>query len=490
MSAVDVEQLVLVDQQCVTFKWLAYEKQTSMEAAKALLAEFVAKHTDSSKVDATYLITGHIKGSTDSHSVCVVSASKLNQVRSSMDRITSEHVYSVQPAAVPDTSTALWNKTNEKLIEMIEGNDEDSSSLLENKLSSISLSQKSVVGQKRVLPPAPPKNVPVMSSNASNRQAKVEDAYKHVQGTGGKKKTSAMSFFQKHSKPKAKKEPNEPKVEATNRTPPATSESTSMPEPKIKSEKALTEAASSKHETAAQPVAMEQHSDSEDEMEFDEPSPVQSKPSQQSPATTKRKVKDEPHTSETGTKEPLPAKKAKVLDSDDESEEDEDEATKAEIARVEAERKELEAELEAEKARKKEERRLAAKAEREEELREKKRQAKERGMQALGIAKTSQTPQTPAGQKKTRMVKRQKKVTQETEDEDGFLVVKEVIVEEEVEEEIPESELTASHADKKKSSPLASQSSAKSKTSAAKSQSQSQSQPSKQGKLSMFFKKK
>jgi hypothetical protein len=152
------------------------------------------------------------------------------------------------------------------------------------------------------------------------------------------------------------------------------------------------------------------------------------------------------------TKAPASATKVQkvtVLDDSEEAEldagqgrkaarsEDEAERRKAretrEAALRDSQRAELDAELAAAKEAKQQEKKEARRAEEEELRRAEEHEKKDAALAIFGLKR----PPAPAQPGQTRMVKRRRKVTEQVMDEDGFLIVRESYVEEEVEELVP-----------------------------------------------------
>ncbi|KAL1920265.1 uncharacterized protein VTP21DRAFT_1411 [Calcarisporiella thermophila] len=95
------ELSVLVEQEkkTVTYRWLSRHFDIDVRAAKELLSEY----KQNNKVHALYCVCGWLKGA-NSHSVYVVAEEELEDVRKEFKEITGEHVYSVEPTRLSDTT--------------------------------------------------------------------------------------------------------------------------------------------------------------------------------------------------------------------------------------------------------------------------------------------------------------------------------------------------------------------------------------------------
>jgi DNA polymerase delta subunit 3 len=93
-----VEQLVLQERKIVTYGWLSRYLNIHANKAKQLLYEFISEHKSSKEnnVHAIYCICG-LTTDNKQHTVTLVTQEKLEVARKGFTRLTSLHVYSVQP---------------------------------------------------------------------------------------------------------------------------------------------------------------------------------------------------------------------------------------------------------------------------------------------------------------------------------------------------------------------------------------------------------
>ncbi|CAB4411008.1 unnamed protein product [Rhizophagus irregularis] len=93
-----VEQLVLQERKIVTYGWLSKYLNIHANKAKQLLYEFISEYKPSKEnnVHAIYCICG-LTADNKQHTVTLVTQEKLEAARKGFTRLTSLHVYSVQP---------------------------------------------------------------------------------------------------------------------------------------------------------------------------------------------------------------------------------------------------------------------------------------------------------------------------------------------------------------------------------------------------------
>lgn len=90
----------------------------SANTGKEMLAEF--KRTRKSKVHACYAICGYLKqANNESNSeqefvISIVKEENFATRKADFDRITSLHIYSVEPNTVTDVSSTVWLAENSK----------------------------------------------------------------------------------------------------------------------------------------------------------------------------------------------------------------------------------------------------------------------------------------------------------------------------------------------------------------------------------------
>lgn len=82
--------------QVISYKWLARKFGLPCNLAKQTLFSFLEQHRG--KVKATYLLAGWTNTEPRQHTVQLVDSEHLSTKRSSLDPVTSMHVYSLQPA--------------------------------------------------------------------------------------------------------------------------------------------------------------------------------------------------------------------------------------------------------------------------------------------------------------------------------------------------------------------------------------------------------
>ena len=85
-----------VPTQVISYKWLARKFGLPCNLAKQTLFSFLEQHRG--KVKATYLLAGWTNTEPRQHTVQLVDSEHLSTKRSSLDPVTSMHVYSLQPA--------------------------------------------------------------------------------------------------------------------------------------------------------------------------------------------------------------------------------------------------------------------------------------------------------------------------------------------------------------------------------------------------------
>jgi len=519
----ELERLVLVDDQCVTYKWLAYEFRVSMAFAKQVLAEFVKKTKSRDKVRVTYLVAGSGKGSTRQHHVKVVVEESLKDELAKLDEVTSKHVYSVQPKVEgSDLGATMWNTTNGKVVKLFEENKED---VLSNRLGEVEFKEVGKIGKKRIglLPETGNTNADVKQSS---KQLESSRAFKSMSGKT-KRKISAADFFQKKPSKKEnkkkkeegkekvdegveKKEAIEPENDGKGKVSRYLSSNKSVSQDDANKDAAITgkeenedESNENKRTEEDNRVRKEDEEEDEDEAENEQSDEGEGEPGSAPPETRsakrgKRKKASESSddedeeeeefelddvvvparakqkTEEEKTKE-TPAKRKKrrknIIESDSDSDEEAQENLGDDLSQGTLERKREE---DAERERKKQARREAAKKTRLERKKAEEEESKIRGMERLGIQKKEKRPRGESkSRKRTRIVKRPRTIKEEVEDEEGYLVIRERVIEEEVEEEIPdEGEVDTKNPLKPEKQSLVGD------------------RTKKQGTMSMFFKKK
>ncbi|KAL3143752.1 hypothetical protein ABBQ32_003584 [Trebouxia sp. C0010 RCD-2024] len=98
--------LLSEDLKVISYKWLARKFGLPCNLAKQTLFSFLEQHRG--QVKATYLLAGWTNTEPRQHTVQLVDSEHLSTKRSSLDPVTSMHVYSLQPAQPKDASE-LWN---------------------------------------------------------------------------------------------------------------------------------------------------------------------------------------------------------------------------------------------------------------------------------------------------------------------------------------------------------------------------------------------
>ncbi|XP_040989136.1 uncharacterized protein LOC121236759 [Juglans microcarpa x Juglans regia] len=102
----EIESLVSVQLQVVSYKWLSRNYLVSSNSAKRLLQEFVEKHK--SGLEVVYTLSGWLKKDSSNYHIRLVSGPKLAEAKQDFDGNCSIQVYSVQ-ACIPKDPAALWN---------------------------------------------------------------------------------------------------------------------------------------------------------------------------------------------------------------------------------------------------------------------------------------------------------------------------------------------------------------------------------------------
>ncbi|CAH9115593.1 unnamed protein product [Cuscuta europaea] len=102
----EIQSLVSVKLQVVSYKWLSQNYLVSSDAAKRLLEEFVEKHRND--VEVVYSLSGWLKNNPSAYHVQLVSSSKIAEAKQEFNETCSVQVYSVQ-ACIPKDAATLWN---------------------------------------------------------------------------------------------------------------------------------------------------------------------------------------------------------------------------------------------------------------------------------------------------------------------------------------------------------------------------------------------
>ncbi|GBG33618.1 DNA polymerase delta subunit 3 [Hondaea fermentalgiana] len=527
----EIERLVLVDDQCVTYKWLAYERGMAMKDAQEALRQFAAQRSDETKKRSvvTYLVTGRSKSSKVAHNVKIVREDKLEAVKAKMDVVLATHIYAVQPAVDTDTSTALANTTHAKVCDLLNSDDSVSKDLIENRLGAVSFSGRGGIGSRRVV--AEPRRNKVFTRPAGEGPSFVAPAFKRMNSKGTKKISSKDFFKQKKpaasTGPATKEKEKEKKMDATENsdTPSASSlrasdelsEKSSLSpfsnknnttannnnnnnkkkvnsdpasESTKKTARSLDDGDDKETEAPRKKKKLKVLEDDSDEDEFELDDAVQDQN-----VNSKKNSKEASNKSEkdtvAGSDEKTITKKLSAQEPDERIDQDGDhqladaEDSENDADRVARQREALaneEAETRAkEKAEKREAEREANRLARQERKRKEEEAAKAKARERLGVQISKPGAQTGA----TRKVKKRRVVKETVEDDEGFLVVRERVIEEEVDEPIPESISSASSSDKKEAKGAATST----KTSTSKTAKKPGTKP-KQLTLSSMFKKK
>ncbi|CAH9135598.1 unnamed protein product [Cuscuta epithymum] len=102
----EIQSLVSIKLQVVSYKWLSQNYLVSSDAAKRLLEEFVEKHIND--VEVVYSLSGWLKNNPSAYHVQLVSSSKIAEAKQEFNENCSVQVYSVQ-ACIPKDAATLWN---------------------------------------------------------------------------------------------------------------------------------------------------------------------------------------------------------------------------------------------------------------------------------------------------------------------------------------------------------------------------------------------
>lgn len=147
-----VEQLVLQERKIVTYGWLSRYLNIHANKAKQLLYEFISEYKSSKEnnIHAIYCICG-LTANNKQHTVTLVTQEKLEAARKGFTRLTSLHVYSVQP--VCPTEAELIKAGREAIIkvanESVLNTDKDASSVTSTLVSqSVDVKESSIKPEK------------------------------------------------------------------------------------------------------------------------------------------------------------------------------------------------------------------------------------------------------------------------------------------------------------------------------------------------------
>ncbi|KAK6934112.1 DNA polymerase delta subunit 3 [Dillenia turbinata] len=130
----EIEALVSVKLQVVSYKWLSRNFLVSSDAAKRLLQEFVEKN--GSGLEVVYSLCGWLKNDPPIYHIRLVSAPKLAEAKQEFDDSCSVQVYSVQ-ASIPKDAAALWNAEFVQAEELFKQPSEITNCLRDNRFCGI-----------------------------------------------------------------------------------------------------------------------------------------------------------------------------------------------------------------------------------------------------------------------------------------------------------------------------------------------------------------
>ncbi|KAG8453160.1 hypothetical protein GDO86_004833 [Hymenochirus boettgeri] len=108
----NIDELVTDQNKIVTYKWLSHTLGVHVNQAKQMLYDYVTrkrKESGSARVHVTYLVSGKsFQDGYHFHRVAVVKEEKLEATKEKLAEVASVHVYSIQKAALKDSSP-LYN---------------------------------------------------------------------------------------------------------------------------------------------------------------------------------------------------------------------------------------------------------------------------------------------------------------------------------------------------------------------------------------------
>lgn len=459
---------MLVDDQAVTYKWLAYDQAISMKDARLALDKFVKSRSDNTKQRTlvTYILTGREAGSKAAHNVKIVSEDKLESVKSKMNVVLSQHIYAVQPAVDSDQSAILTNITTSKISQLLNSDGAASQNLIENRFGAVSFSGRGGIGQRRIV--AAPQRGKVFTKPAGESTNTAAAAFKRMGSKGTKKPVSTRNYFQKKT-PAPAPESAQAKLFAKVKKPDEDGDKkddTKNKETTVQGKESVTSSSSSVNvgkekgdespkkdaeETPAKKVVDDKESerepeekstkkprkvleDSDDDLDFEaadsDGGPKADKVVAKAALAVGDTMDVDDDVKDHGNTEKPAAEEKNVAANLDQEEDEEDEAT-----RIAREREEIAKQEAEEKEKEKEKRREASRLARQERKRQAEEDAKAKSRERLGV-QVGSSSQGSSGA--TRKVKRRRIVKENVVDDEGFLVVRERVIEEEVDEPIPE----------------------------------------------------
>lgn len=144
---------VLDNFQVVSYKWLSRKFSISSNEAKRLLQSFVEQHGNS--VEVIYAVAGWSKTEPRHYAVQLVSKSKLQQAKDTLEGHVSSHVYSVQPC-IPKDSAELWSAEYVQSEELFNQPPEINNCLRDNRFSAVSCLSvhRTVLGKNHHIAPS------------------------------------------------------------------------------------------------------------------------------------------------------------------------------------------------------------------------------------------------------------------------------------------------------------------------------------------------
>eukprot|EP00607_Mallomonas_marina_P010330 CAMPEP_0182419798 /NCGR_PEP_ID=MMETSP1167-20130531/4164_1 /TAXON_ID=2988 /ORGANISM="Mallomonas Sp, Strain CCMP3275" /LENGTH=482 /DNA_ID=CAMNT_0024594897 /DNA_START=42 /DNA_END=1490 /DNA_ORIENTATION=- len=163
--------------QFITYRWLAYSMNISMESSKRAMSDFIEKYD---KTRATYLISG-ILASTSVNTYAVVEDNKVESTKKLFSKVHTNHVYSIHKELPSDIFSQLAAVDMEQANDLIYQSKDEI--FLNNRLSSLTC-------EDIIIHPEGSKPLPLVSSTCAS---KARDA-SHTIATVGDKSSKNTSI--------------------------------------------------------------------------------------------------------------------------------------------------------------------------------------------------------------------------------------------------------------------------------------------------------
>ncbi|KAL1465558.1 hypothetical protein WDU94_005115 [Cyamophila willieti] len=203
----NLEEFVFDENKIVSIGWLSRTLDISVELSKKLLSTFLNDETFKSKLSTCWFLYGSSKSDSSSHKMVIVPESKLDGVKDKFEKITSQHVYSIQKSGNTDmNSVYLADQSAEKSIAQC------------SSLSNIKCDHVKIVPNRRNLP-APitaastsaTSNKPPVTNNTKSSESVKKSPVKSTIGNMFNKKKEEIEKKQQSEKSNKQKEKEEKK---------------------------------------------------------------------------------------------------------------------------------------------------------------------------------------------------------------------------------------------------------------------------------------